>query len=193
MTRWGRRACRRWFDAGITLLDGDGLALQRLSHHGSASSRCDCFDMFRFSSSVAPRSWKRSTTCDWRNRQCGFAAYFRISVLPGSRGRRICRSPWQPSNCNLQRPYNRILVQPGSGWKRTGGRPPSRSPRWCRCRHRLAPRLRPRRRARKTANTYPATLSTGAKPFVFFAIMRCNHAWRRTSYHRPGPPKGRRC
>jgi hypothetical protein len=47
------------FDPGIALLDGDGLALQRLSHQSLGFVALRLFRHFGISSSVAPRSYMR--------------------------------------------------------------------------------------------------------------------------------------
>ncbi len=65
------------FDAGVAMLDGDGLALQRLSHQPLGFVALRLFRHFRISSSVAPRSYMRLPQSAMR--LCGLFPYQRLA------------------------------------------------------------------------------------------------------------------
>src|SRR5580704_3410330 len=129
----------------------------------SASSRCDCFDIV----ALLPR-WRHGPTCDWRNRQCAFAAYFRWSVLPRQSRAANAPVPMQPLNWDLQRAVQSALRTAGqrveTHWKKASEQVVAivqmpASP--------CAAASPEAAAARKAANTILPDLHTGQIPRVF--------------------------
>src|ERR1700719_447370 len=137
----------------------------------SASSRCDCFDMLRFSSWVAPRSYMRLPQSAMR--LCGLFAHQRLTPA-------VARGEGARPHASVELRFaSRRAI--GVQIRRAAGRDA------------LEKCLRAGRRdganagialrggiaragsGKDSSQHDPATLEHGRKPLAFFAIMRCEY------------------